>query len=421
MPDREPADEATSIAFYTIPWANLTGRIRSGDQPAGTASVFLIWKQCVARGLDTHVFVIGPECLEGPADTEQLDGVHFHWVKPAAWHLRQSFIRCHLGWFVYWLRLVDWTRLWRATRKKAPRARIFYSMRHTFSLLVYLLAKRRGGISVVRYYGTWLYRAWTTEGFLYRLVTLPNLLTHKIPVDFFITTNDGTRGDIVFEKLGVPEHKRCFWMNGVRKDEMHLPDFDRVAAKQRLGIAPDAPVLMTVGRLADWKRHDRILRALSTVREEFPATQYLILGDGPERASLEALTQQLGLTDAVMFLGAIANEKLPEYLNFADIYVQSNDYTNLTTTFIEALGAGCCCVTREAGGTEDIVDSGQNAILLVPGESEEFAQTILHLLRNPDEVAAFRRRAYEDAQQRFQTWDERLNMEVDKLLELLQN
>jgi glycosyltransferase involved in cell wall biosynthesis len=419
MPD-QPLDDEPSIAFYTIPWTNLTDKIRQGGEPAGTASVFLIWKQCVKRGLDTHVFVIGPESLEGPANTEELGGVHFHWIKPVAWRLRQAFIGWHLGLLVYWIRLIDWTRLWRATRRQAPDARIFYSMRHTFSLLVYLLAKRNGGISVVRYYGTWLYRAWTTEGLLFRLVTLPNLLTHKIPVDLYITTNDGTRGDVVYTKLGVPEHKRCFWMNGVRKEEMHLPDFDRAAAKQRLGLPPKAPVLMTVGRLADWKRHDRILRALPLLLEEFPETKYVIVGDGPERTSLESLVKQLGVADAVRFLGAIANDKLPEYLNFADIYVQSNDFTNLTTTLIEALGAGCCCVTRAAGGTEDIVDAGQNAVLLKPGETEDFAQSILHLLRNPEEVAAFRRRAYVDAQQRFQTWDERLNMEVDRLLELLQ-
>lgn len=143
-----------------------------------------------------------------------------------------------------------------------------------------------------------------------------------------------------------------------------------------------------------------------------------MIGEGPERADLERLASEIGVGEHVWLVGAIPNENIAKYLNLADIYCQVNDLSNLSTTLMEALALGCPCITRDVGATTDIINAGKNALLLSPGEPEDIAEAILHLLRNPCERHALGERAYQDAMLRFQTWDERMNMEVDELFAL---
>ncbi|MEZ4617180.1 MAG: glycosyltransferase [Caldilineaceae bacterium] len=77
----------------------------------------------------------------------------------------------------------------------------------------------------------------------------------------------------------------------------------RSLLRQRLGVAQDAPVLLTVGSLSTEKRIDRLLRVTGEVRKSVPDLQLWIVGDGPERERLEAQAAQAGLTNIVHFLG----------------------------------------------------------------------------------------------------------------------
>lgn len=404
-----------TIVFLTHPWSNLTNLIRQGKLPAGTASVYRIWQRCVKRGWDVHVVVLGDDpCPEKGWRTLELDGVHFYWVRPTAEALQQ-WCRAKRLPLVRWVfTLMDWVKMWWIVRRVVPRADVYYAMRHTFGLHAWVAARATGAKVVLRHYGTWLYDVWTNEAWFRLVKYIPSAVAIRCPADLVIMTNDGTCGDRVLKTLRVPAGKCRFWLNGVRKD-LRLTDFDRRAEKAGLGLHRDCNVLMTIGRLSDWKRQDRVIRALPRIVAEFPNTKYLLIGEGPERDRLDALSRELGMREHVVFTGAVANESLASYLNLADVYLQVNDCSNLSTTLIEALAAGCPCITRDVGATTDIIDAGENAILLSPGEAEDIAKAVLDLLRNPDKRLALGQRAYEDAMRRFQTWDERMDMEVDEL------
>jgi glycosyltransferase involved in cell wall biosynthesis len=407
------------IVFLTNPWSNLTDLIREGKKPAGTASVYKIWQCCAKRGWDVHVVVFGDDpCPEKAWRTLELNCAHFYWVRPTAGAIHNWIRRKRLPIVGWGLTLMDWVKMGIIIWRVVPRAHIYYAMRNTFGLHAWAAARLTGAKAVIRHYGTFLYDAWTNHslfGFLKWILEVPPML---IPADLVIMTNDGTCGDRLLKAIRVPKERCRFWLNGMQKD-MRLSGFDKQAEKVRLGLPRDCIVLMTTGRLADWKRQDRVIRSLPRIVSEFPNTKYALIGEGPERYNLESLARELGVDKHIWFAGAVSNETLPLYLNIADIYCQVNDVSNLSTTLIEALAAGCPCITREVGVTTDIIDAGKNAVLLSPGEAEDIAETILHLLRNPDERRALGERAYEDAMRRFQTWDERMDMEVDELLKIV--
>jgi len=407
------------IVFLTYQWSNLTNFIREGKPPAGTASVYRIWQCCAKRGWDVHVIVLGDDpCPEKDWRTWELNCAHFYWVRPTAVAIENWCRRKRLPLVRLAFSIIDWAKMGWIVWRIVPSANIYYAMRHTFGLHAWAAARLTGAKAVIRHYGTWLYDAWTNRSWLGFFKYIPGVAAIRIPVDLVIMTNDGTRGDLVLKAMRVHE-KRCrFWINGVQKD-MRLCGFHRQAVKSRLGLPPDCSVLMTIGRLAHWKRQDRVIRALPLIVSEFPNTKYLLIGEGPERHNLEGIAHELGVQEHIVFVGVVPNEAIALYLNMADIYLQVNDLSNLSTTLIEALVAGCACITRDVGATTDIIDAGKNAILLSPGEADDIAEAALRLLRNPDERCAFGERAREDAMRRFQTWDERMNMEVDELFALI--
>ena len=142
-------------------------------------------------------------------------------------------------------------------------------------------------------------RAWNT------------VLGLRVPADLIIMTNDGTQGDVVLEELGVPKSKVRFWMNGVDWQSFRVLPAQSEARKQ-LDISSQY-VLLTVSRLVSWKRVDRALRALPDIVKQFPSTVLLVVGDGPEKDPLMALSRELGVWEHVRFEGAVERSRLPLY------------------------------------------------------------------------------------------------------------
>src|SRR4029079_19799534 len=94
-----------------------------------------------------------------------------------------------------------------------------------------------------------------------------------------------------------------------------LPSPSEVRAS--LGIPEAATILGTVGRLAEVKRQDLLIRAVSKLQATIPDLHLLLVGDGPERQKLVDLTRQLGLIPRIHFLGY---QPFPEqYLSIIDV------------------------------------------------------------------------------------------------------
>ncbi|MCG2814704.1 MAG: glycosyltransferase family 4 protein, partial [Candidatus Aminicenantes bacterium] len=139
---------------------------------------------------------------------------------------------------------------------------------------------------------------------LWRLRHWHHYIGLKVPADLFIMTDDGTQGDKVLSRLGVEKSKVRFWMNGVNK-EIFDPNFNPAEFKKSLHIPEQTKILLSVSRLVQWKRVDRIIKAMPLIVKSEPDTLLLIVGDGPGRNNLEKLSRNLSLQNRLVFFGAL--------------------------------------------------------------------------------------------------------------------
>ncbi len=404
-----------TIAFLTTHWLNIDENIRAGLAPGGVPSVTKIWEKMLQRGYNVHVLISCQPEPGWPHTTVELGGVTFHWVRQplprlSMWlHDRGLIGLIKPLWF-----LTQCKMLWRIFRLRI-RPDLVYCMRPTFVWLGYFWSRLVGAKSVLRLYGTPVYAIWFEEhNWVQRIATLGTWLAMKVPVDRLIITNDGSRGDVVAEWAGVDESRLRFWRNGVDKT-LHLPDFDRNSFKKALGLPAESPLLMTLGRLTEVNRIDRAIDAMPRIRESIPDVRLMIVGGGELESCLRDRAARRGVADAVLFTGPVAHEDIRPYLNACDVFIQANDRTNLRSTLIEAITAGCCVITRDVGGTTEVAHHGQTAIVLSPGEPEQIADEAVRLLRSPEERRMLSERARRFAVETFQTWGERMDMEADEL------
>lgn len=146
---------------------------------------------------------------------------------------------------------------------------------------------------------------------------------------------------------------------------------------------PNHPVFITAGRLVALKDHDTLLRALATHRQRCPS-RLLVLGTGPLRESLETLTGELGLRDAVDFLGFVENP-LPYYRS-ADAFVLSSYSEGFGNVLVEAMGCGTPVISTDcAHGPAEILDHGRYGLLVPPRNPQALAAAM-------DNVADLRHR-----------------------------
>jgi glycosyltransferase involved in cell wall biosynthesis len=144
------------------------------------------------------------------------------------------------------------------------------------------------------------------------------------------------------------------------------------ALLERLSIK--RPFILFVGRLAEKKGVRYLLEAMPDVLRDFPDCTLVIVGDGPLRRELEALSGQLDISRHVRFVRAVPHGELPAYYATADAFVgpsivaSGGDTEAFGVVFVEAMASGCPVVASIVGGTKDIVVDGQTG-LLVPERS----------------------------------------------------
>ncbi|WP_338199795.1 glycosyltransferase family 4 protein [Lactobacillus rizhaonensis] len=139
--------------------------------------------------------------------------------------------------------------------------------------------------------------------------------------------------------------------------------------RQELGIPADAPVLLTLSRVAEEKKIDRILNAMPEIIDEFPETRLVIAGDGPDMEILQEQVERLTLEDNVIFTGDVPHDDVGSYYKMADLFVSASDTETQGLTYIEALASGTKCVVYDTDYTEHVFDDDEfGKVFNGPGE-----------------------------------------------------
>jgi len=152
---------------------------------------------------------------------------------------------------------------------------------------------------------------------------------------------------------------------------------------------PREPVrgrILMVGRLAPPKRPDLALRALARARDRVPEAELWIVGDGPLGAGTERLAGELGVGEAVRFLGH--RDDVPELLASAECALLASDYEGCPLAVVEAMAAGVAVAATDAGGTGELVRPGETGALSEKDDAEGLARALEQVLANPVELGA---------------------------------
>jgi glycosyltransferase involved in cell wall biosynthesis len=230
-----------------------------------------------------------------------------------------------------------------------------------------------------------------------------------------VAVSPQVRDDLV--SLGVAPRERFAVVRlGIELDERVAAGQDgRAESRRYLGIAEDRFAVGWIGRMTGVKRTDDVLVAFKALREGGIDACLCMVGDGPDREHLEQRAHELGVVRDTLFLG-YQEEVAPFYAAF-DALVLPSGNEGTPVSAIEALAAGRPVVATRVGGVPDVVRDGEDGFLVEAGATDELADRLARLARDP----ALRQRMGEHGRARVlpRYAVERLVDDVDRLYQSL--
>jgi sugar transferase (PEP-CTERM/EpsH1 system associated) len=153
--------------------------------------------------------------------------------------------------------------------------------------------------------------------------------------------------------------------------------------RRSLGVALDAPLIGTVGRLTEIKQQDVLLRAFAKVRLYTPDAHLVLVGDGPMREELRQLAVRLGVDECVHFAGY--QPDAGPFYQAMDIFALTSRSEGMPQAVLEASVTGLPVVASAVGGLPELIDNGLSGMLFPPGDDAVLAQVLRKLITNPEE------------------------------------
>lgn len=150
------------------------------------------------------------------------------------------------------------------------------------------------------------------------------------------------------------------------------------ASRQDLGLEPDNIYIVAVGRLVRRKNLTTLLTALGQLGRD--DVHLLVVGDGPEQASLAAFAQSLGLGGKVQFRGYVSDETKFQLLAAADIFALPSLHEAFGLVYLEAMHCGLPVIAARPGGQEDYLDDGRTGFLVPPDDPTALLDALQRLV-----------------------------------------
>lgn len=193
-------------------------------------------------------------------------------------------------------------------------------------------------------------------------------------VNYFVS-NSSAGARVMAEREGKPRERITVIQNGIDVQRFALAGTADSSRSPAEGL-----VLISVANFLPCKGHRFLLEAVGKLRQEGIACTLLLAGDGPERAGLERLAQQVA-PGSVRFLGCRSD--IAGLLAAADILVQASLSEGLPNSVMEAMAAGRPVVATEVGGNGELVRDGETGLLVPSGSAEALAGALRLLAGNP--------------------------------------
>ena len=168
--------------------------------------------------------------------------------------------------------------------------------------------------------------------------------------------------------------------------------------KDKYNLKKEEKILLFVGRLGKEKNVDFLLEAFKKISNNIPKTKLIIVGDGHNKAFLKKMVKSLNIEEKVIFTGLQPHENVIDFYQASDLFVFPSVTETQGLVILEAMAGGLPVVAVDAAGSQDMVDSGVNG-MLVKEDQHVFAQSVINLLCNDNKYKLFRSNAEEKARE----------------------
>ena len=224
-------------------------------------------------------------------------------------------------------------------------------------------------------------RILVTKHYVYRAIRSPvlrlldRILTNR--ADAVAAVSTPVRDDLLAH--GADGSKVQVIHNGI-----DLEAFDRAASEpiEALRRSEGELLLGCVGNLHPIKGHVHLIRAMPRVLADFPEARLIMIGEGPERGSLERLATSLGVGHAVRFAGFRAD--VPAVMRQIDICVQPSLQESFGIVLLEAMAAGVPVLGSNVEGIPEIVTDGVTGRLVSPADPDALGSALCEMIRDAD-------------------------------------
>lgn len=161
--------------------------------------------------------------------------------------------------------------------------------------------------------------------------------------------------------------------NGVAIEEIAkiVSSTDRNLVRKELGIAADAPVIISVGRLVTQKNPELLVSGFAHFARTHPLHHLVLLGDGPLRLKIQTLIREKGIASRVHILGSRAD--VYRYYAISEFFVSTSSIEGLSMAHIEALASGVPLLATRTAGSEEVIREGVNGFFIEKADTESVA------------------------------------------------
>lgn len=199
-------------------------------------------------------------------------------------------------------------------------------------------------------------------------------------VDAVIANSDAVRFEVARYE-GIDPRRIRVIHNGV-DIAAPMDPAARAGLRASWSIRPDEVLVGCIGNYKSGKGHEMLIRAIARALPMAAGLRLILVGEGPRRAELQRLVDELGLHDAVRLHGAEPDAR--QIIGAFDIAAQASESEGLPNAVLEAAAAGLPIVATDAGGTAEVLDQGRTGILVPIDDEAAMAESIGRLAADPD-------------------------------------
>ncbi len=227
--------------------------------------------------------------------------------------------------------------------------------------------------------------------------TVIELLTSPT-MDFYITVSEKDRDMLI--KSGFPKDMIHLIYNAVNIDPEKISG-DGSWLKQKFHLPPNSIVCTAVGRLVWMKGHAVLIDAMKKIADDVPELVTLIVGEGELKSELQEHIKQSGLQGRIQLVGYHDRDAVLSIVKSSDIFAMPSHYEGTPVALLEAAALARPILSTLAGGIPEMVENGEQALLVPSGDADALSSALLRLATDKDYSRTLGLKAQDQLRQRF--------------------